>query len=63
MVGRFRVLEDDDDNGLAIGDEGELSACVVGLEKHDNERIFFGLKIDGMIDPNEVTDLLMLEPI
>lgn len=45
-LGRFALVEDDEDNGLIENDEGELSASVVGAREHNNERVAFHFKPD-----------------
>lgn len=47
-LGRFRVTVDDDDQGLYEGDEGEVTACVVGAPEYENERVSFSFTSDEM---------------
>lgn len=47
LLGRYAAFEDDDSAGLYEGDEGELSAYVVGAQRYHNERVMFGLQVDG----------------
>lgn len=62
-LGRFRVIEGDDDRGLYEGDEGELEACIVGAVKHNNQRVSFGFTPDGYDSADEVWDFDLLEQI
>ncbi len=63
VIGRFRVIEEVEDDGLYEGDEGELSACVVGSLKYHNESVAFGFTIDDYDSHNTVRDLSVLDPI
>ena len=58
FVGRFVAIEDDEDEGIYSGDEGELSACVVGAAQYGNERVSYSLKLEGRdeteVDPENV---------
>jgi hypothetical protein len=47
-LGRVRILEDDDNEGLLADTEGELSASVVGAAHFGNERVAFHYTEDGM---------------
>lgn len=62
--GRFVVIEADDSNGLYEGDEGELSATVVGAERFGNQRVAFTFTPDDYEpgEGNEVSDLSLLDP-
>lgn len=44
---RWYVTEEDEDNGLFEGDEGTVSACVVGSAKYRNTRVSFSFTPDG----------------
>lgn len=45
---RWQVIEDDEDNGLFEGDEGQLFACVVGAPEYHNHHVSWGFMPDGM---------------
>lgn len=63
-LGRYEVVSDDDeDYGFYSGDEGELSACVVGAAQYNNQRVCFTFILDGNDDGNEVQSLSVLEPV
>ena len=63
VLGRFRVIEEDEDRGLYADDEGELSACVVGAEKYGNQRVALSFTADGYDAGNDVRDPSLLEEI
>lgn len=63
VVGRFVVIEDDEDMGLYEGDEGELVVSVVGAEEYNNQRAHFGLLVDDTDCPIEVRDVFNIEAI
>lgn len=59
-LGRFRVLEDDDE-GLLSGTEGEVKASVVGAAEYGNRHVAFYFYEDDM-DPDagvRINDLSM----
>jgi hypothetical protein len=56
VIGRFRAIEDDDQEGIYVDDEGDLEASVVGAQQYNNERVAFVFKADGM-DGAEVRNL------
>ena len=63
VLGRFRVTTDDEeDRGFYDGDEGELTACVVGAAQYGNQRVTFSFTGDGfdvgLEVPGSVHDLL-----
>jgi hypothetical protein len=63
MEGSFVVVNDEyEDDGLYSGDEGELSACIVGAPQFFNERISWTFITEGYDEGNEVRDLTVLEP-
>lgn len=62
VVGRFVVIEGDNDTPPYIDTEGELTACVVGSPERHNERVHFSFTEDGMDAGDEVSDLTTLEP-
>lgn len=62
-LGRFRVVEEDDDHGFYAGDEGTIHASVVGSEKYRNERVAYLLLIDGYDSAVDVPDISMVDPI
>lgn len=59
IVGRFRITEDDEENGLFAGTEGVLSVSVVGGEQYNNLRAYWGFTEDGMDAVVEVRDPAM----
>jgi hypothetical protein len=61
VVGRFRVLQDDDEAGLFADTEGVLTAVCVGSAERRNLRVAFGFLEDGMTADVEVRDLDALE--
>src|SRR4051812_30868100 len=63
ILGRFRVIEEDEDNGLFQDDEGPLTAIVVGAREYGTERVSYGLTPDGCDSPNDVRDLDAVEEI
>jgi hypothetical protein len=63
VLGRFEVIEDDEDAGLYSGDEGELSAEVVGAAQYGNQRVCFSFMAEGYDEGNEVRDLYVLDPV
>lgn len=63
-LGRWAVTSnEDEDYCLYEGDEGELSACVVGAEQYHNRRVCFSFIAEGMDEGNEVHSLSMLDPV
>lgn len=63
VLGRFVVATGEyDDDGLYEGDEGVLTACVVGAEQYGNQRVLFSFTADGYDGGNDVRDLSALEP-
>lgn len=59
LLGRFVVDEDvDEEMGPFAGDEGELTASIVGSPAYGNERVAFFLRCEGM-DPQEVDPSLL----
>jgi hypothetical protein len=60
-IGRFRMLEDDEDEGLSEGDEGVLTAQLVGLPEKGNHHISYGLAVDGLSGSLTVRSLDMVE--
>jgi hypothetical protein len=63
-IGRFRVLDDDDEQGFYSGTEGEIFLGVVGGAEHNNERVALHFLEDGMDEPNgEVSDLDNFEAV
>ena len=52
-LGRWRVVEDDEDRSLFADDEGELYVTVVGAQHYGNEHVAFYFKPD---DFDEATD-------
>lgn len=62
-LGPFNVLNnEDEDYGLFEGDEGVLSACVVGAAEYGNQRVAFIFIAEGCDEGNEVHSLDVLEP-
>lgn len=60
-LGRYTVVTPDyEDDGLYEGDEGELTACVVGAEQYHNQRVSFSFIPDGCDAGPDVRDLLAL---
>jgi len=53
LKGRWVVIEEDEDAGLFGGDEGTVTASVVGSPKYGNERVFLGFTADGTESPVE----------
>jgi hypothetical protein len=49
-----RAIEDDDDNGIAAGDEGVITITEVGAVDRGNVRVLAGLLIDGYDSPLDV---------
>jgi hypothetical protein len=62
VLGRFRVLADDEREGVFEGDEGTLTACVVGSAYYGNRRVMFGFTPDGNDGADEV-DLDNMDPV
>lgn len=62
-LGRGRVLEDDEDEGLFEGDTGKLSCMVVGAAEHGSERVSFAFLTEGAGSPVEVREPSSVEPI
>jgi hypothetical protein len=54
VIGRFVIVEDDEDRGLYSGDEGPLTACIVGSPEYHNERILFAITPEGQSGALEV---------
>lgn len=65
VLGRWRVSEDEAGSmGMLFeGDEGELTACVVGAEQYKNERVMFHFTPDDQDGGDEITYLGVLEPV
>lgn len=64
VLGRWRVVEEEENEGLYADDEGELVASVVGAPGYGNERVGFYLYTDDHPDmPGEVRQLDTLEPV
>jgi hypothetical protein len=64
QLGRYLVVSDDcEDDGLYEGDEGDLTACVVGAEEYRNQRVSFTLTTEDVEGGNEVRDLDVVEPV
>lgn len=63
VLGRWSVATDEyEDDGLYLDDVGELTACVVGSEKFNNQRVCFAFTPEGYDTSDEVRDLTALEP-
>lgn len=63
-LGTYRVTTDDyEDDGLYSGDEGELTACIVGAEQYGNRRVSFSFTMEGYDEGNEVRDLYALDRV
>jgi hypothetical protein len=62
-LGRFRVIEDDEDRGLYVDDEGRLEACVVGAAEYGNQRVALSFTPDGYDSGNDVYDASVLEEL
>lgn len=62
-LGRFRVIEDDEDHGLYADDEGVLEACIVGSVEYRNQRVSLSFIPDGYDGGNEVYDPSVLEEL
>jgi hypothetical protein len=63
-LGRYTVTTPDyDDDGLYEGDEGNLTACVVGSEQYNNQRVEFTFIPEDYDSGPEVSDLTALEPV
>ena len=63
VLGRFQVIDEDEDRGIYDGDEGEVRACVVGSEKYRNQRVYFSFMTDGTDVGNELVDFSLVDPI
>lgn len=64
-LGRYRVVEENDDQGFYADDEGTLTANVVGAAEYRNERVMFTFTPDEQ-DPGsgpEVDDLTVVDPV
>lgn len=62
-LGRYTVVSPGhEDDGLYEGDDGELTACVVGAAQYNNQRVNFSFTAEGYDEGNDVRDLLVLEP-
>lgn len=62
VLGRFKVIEENEDQGLYMDDEGEVTACVVGAPQYGNERVHFTFTPEGY-DSGTEADLFSLDPI
>lgn len=62
LQGRWRVIEDDEDAGLYAGDEGAISACVVGAEQYGNRHVSYSFHADGF-DPVDLPSFDLVEAI
>jgi hypothetical protein len=60
---RWGVIEEDEDEGLLEGDEGTVTASVVGSPKYGNERVWFGFTADGLDSPVECRPLENVDPL
>lgn len=47
-LGSAHVFDDDEDQGLYEGDEGEVYACVVGAHQYGNVHVAFYFMGEGM---------------
>lgn len=47
ISGRWNVVDDIEHEGLYEGDEGTLTATVVGAAEHGNEHVAFYFTLDG----------------
>lgn len=59
-LGQAQVIEDDENTGMYVGDQGKLTASVVGAEQYGNERVSF-MFTNNDFEPgngNEVSDPL-----
>lgn len=54
VLGRARVIEDDEEEGVFVGEEGELTCCTVGAASLGNLRPSFALYIKDRSGPVEV---------
>lgn len=65
VLGQHEVTGDEEeDKGLLyVGNRGTLEACVVGAQQYGNERVMFGLVVEGTNGPEEVYDLSSLSPV
>jgi hypothetical protein len=64
QLGRWEVVTDEyDDDGLYAGDEGNLTASVVGGAKYGNQRVHVGFTPDESDGAIEVHDISALDPI
>jgi hypothetical protein len=63
-LGRFIVIEGDDDEGLYQDDEGVLFISVVGAARFGNQRAHFGFLTEYTDSPVDVRDpSYMVEPL
>lgn len=63
-VGQFEVVNDEyEDDGLYLGDLGELEASVVGAAQYRNERVSFTFIAEGNDAGSEVRDFSCLDPV
>lgn len=57
LVGRFRLVDDvDDEAGPFAGEEGEVIVSVVGAAEYRNQRVYVGFVAEGTDSPGEVRD-------
>ena len=64
LFGQYKVVTPDyEDDGLYEGDEGVLSACVVGAAQFRNQRVSLSFTPEGYDIGNEVSDLYALDRI
>jgi hypothetical protein len=62
-LGRFTVIDDDEDKGTYAGDEGELTAMVVGSQEYGNERVDYSILIDEYHDEPSDVDINNVDPV
>lgn len=55
VLGRFRVLADNEDEGVFEGDTGTLVVCLVGAPEYGNEGLSYGLYLEGRDGPVEAS--------
>lgn len=62
-LGRWIVIEDDEDRGLYEGDEGELTCTAVGATEHGNLQSAFYFRGDGLEVGERVDPFEDIEPV
>lgn len=62
IVGHYTCIEDDERSCSFAGDEGIVTACVVGAAQYGNQRVCFSFQADGNDGGMEVGSLDSFDP-